>query len=79
MKKDTIMGEFDFSYEELRGLEAHYRNMQKKTVIYKIRQTPTYAIELLRRFTTELHLARDNKEAPTERDGLEAEMMRKVN
>ena len=47
MKKNTIMSEVELSYEELKSLDAHFRELQQEAVVRTLKQTPSETVLLL--------------------------------
>lgn len=49
MKRHAIMSDVQLSYEELRCLEAHFRDMQKKAVVYTLKHSPANTAALVKK------------------------------
>ncbi|MGB3212727.1 MAG: hypothetical protein WBB19_18640 [Desulforhopalus sp.] len=49
MKKDTIISEAELSHEELKCLEAHFRQVRNNAVVDILKQAPLDTAHLLRR------------------------------
>lgn len=47
MKKNTIMSEVELSYEELKSLDAHFRELQQEAAVRTLKQTPSETVLLL--------------------------------
>lgn len=49
MKKNTIISEVELSYEELKSLDVHFRELQQKAVVRTLKQTPSDTLLLLKK------------------------------
>lgn len=47
MEKNMILSEVELSCEELKCLEAHFRQLQNDAVVHSLQQTPTVTVHLL--------------------------------
>ncbi len=54
MKRINIMSEYELSYQELRGLEKHFRKIQGDAVAHKLKNTPDITVNIVRRMITQL-------------------------
>jgi len=52
MKKNTILSEVELSYEELKCLEAHFRQMQNDAIVDSLTQAPSDTVHLLKKIVS---------------------------
>jgi hypothetical protein len=73
MKKNIITSDIDLSYDELQGLEAHFRQIQKDAVVRTLHQTPMVMLRLLRKILTRRIPADYSKSLSAEPEYLETD------
>ena len=54
MKRIDIMSKYELSYEELKGLESHYKKIQDDAVVDNLKKSSRIAISLVLKMISEL-------------------------
>ena len=66
MKRNMVLSEVKLSYEELKCLEAHFRQMRKAAVVNTLKQTPAITVLLLEKLLYQCNSADRLKSANAE-------------
>lgn len=78
MKRTKIMSEYELSYQELKGLETHFRKIQSDAVAHKLKKTPDITVTIVRRMIEQLKKTDEHSPKRTRKRHLNTETMRWV-
>ncbi len=59
MKRMVIMSEYELTYQELKGLESHFRKIQSDAVVKNLKSTPDLALTIARQMFAERNKAEE--------------------
>ncbi len=78
MKRTKIMSEYELSYQELKGLETHFRKIQGDAVAHKLKKTPDITVTIVRRMIEQLKKTEEKSPKHRRKRYLDTKTMRWV-
>ena len=78
MKRIDIMSKYELSYEELKGLESHYKKIQDDAVVDNLKKSSQMAISMVLNMISELKKAEELAAKASRKKQLDTETMRWV-
>ncbi len=66
MRKNRLISEAELSYEELKCLEAHFRQQQNEAIVSKIKKAPSETMLLLAKLLSTFKSSNNLKMTETE-------------
>lgn len=78
MKRIDIMSKYELSYEELKGLESHFKKIQDDAVVDNLKKSSQMAISMVLKMISELKKSEELAATSSHKKRLDTENMRWV-